>query len=154
MEKDARLFSCAHCYQQRMICSCCDRGNIYCSPECSQSARKEWVRSAGRRYQNTHRGKHKHAARQRRYRQCQKESSFAKAMEDKKVTHQGSPVSLANDLLSPELTKPTIDLMAETTSQIRCHFCHKRCSDFVRLGFMRGRTRVQTQHRTSWPLGP
>ena len=144
MEKDARLFNCAHCYQQRTICSCCDRGNIYCSPECSQSVRKERVRSAGRRYQNTHRGKSKHAARQRRYRQRQKE----------KVTHQGSPVSLTNDLLLPELTKPAMGSMAETTPQIRCHFCHKRCSDFVRLGFMRGRVGVQTQKKTSWPLGP
>lgn len=144
MEKDVRLFNCARCQQQTMICTCCDRGNIYCSPECSQSARKERGRSAGRRYQNTHRGKRKHAARQRRYRQRQKE----------KVTHRSSPVSGANDLLSPELTKPAMGSMAKMTSQIRCHFCHKHCSDFVRLGFMRGRTRVQTQNRTSWPLGP
>ncbi|MDR3544013.1 MAG: hypothetical protein P4L69_24120 [Desulfosporosinus sp.] len=151
MGKDARLFNCACCHQQTMICSCCDRGNIYCGSECSQSVRKDLARAAGRRYQNTHRGKLKHAARQRRYRQRQKES---KATQGKKVTHQGSPTPIANDLLSPELSKPAMDSMTETTPQIRCHFCHSRCSDFVRLGFMQGRTRVQTQNKTSWPLGP
>jgi len=144
MDKDSRLFNCVRCHQQCVICSCCDRGNIYCSPQCSQLSRQELKRASNRRYQNTQRGKHHHASRQRRYRQRQK----------KIVTHQGSPIHPANDLLSPELIEPTMRSMPVRTRSNRCHFCHKSCSGFIRIGFMRSHARVQTQRKTSWPLGP
>ncbi len=90
MEKSARLFNCARCHRQVVICSDCDRGNMYCGSGCAQLTRSESVRSAGRRYQNSSRGRFSHAARQRRYRQRQKQ----------KVTHQGSPPQAPNDLLN------------------------------------------------------
>ncbi len=68
MEITARLFNCARCRCQVAICNRCDRGNIYCSPRCSQRARYESQRAAGRRYQNTFQGRLTHAERQRRYR--------------------------------------------------------------------------------------
>jgi len=41
MQSSARLFNCARCRRQVVICSHCDRGNIYCSKRCSQTARRE-----------------------------------------------------------------------------------------------------------------
>jgi hypothetical protein len=49
MQSSARLFNCARCQRQVVICSHCDRGNIYCAKRCSQSARPQSRREAGRR---------------------------------------------------------------------------------------------------------
>jgi hypothetical protein len=79
MQNTARLFTCARCRAQVLICSRCDRGHIYCGPRCSQQARRESLRAAGRRYQHSRRGRLTHAERQHRYRR-----------RPHKVTHQGS----------------------------------------------------------------
>ena len=144
MEKDARLFNCALCHQQTVICGCCDRGNIYCGPACSKAARKTALLAAGRRYQKSRRGRLMHAFRQKQYRERLR----------KKVTHQSSLASKTNDSLSTELTDPALPLTSAKIEQHKCHFCHKKCSDFVRLGFIGRKVRVQTQKITSWPLGP
>jgi hypothetical protein len=34
----ARLFICAECRAQALICSCCDRGQIYCAGDCGPLA--------------------------------------------------------------------------------------------------------------------
>ncbi len=91
MENTARLFSCARCRTQVLICRRCDRGHIYCGPKCSQQARRESLRAAGRRYQRSRRGHLSHAERQRRYRR-----------RAHKVTHQGSAPTAPHDSLSPE----------------------------------------------------
>lgn len=126
MENCGRLFNCNHCRCQVVICSDCDRGNIYCS-DCSGVARAEAVRSAGKRYQNTPRGKHKHAARQQQYR----------LRVAKKVTHQGSPdLSLHDLLLDVSKGQPQIKLES-VTKEFCCHFCGNQCSPHLRLGFQR-----------------
>jgi hypothetical protein len=85
----ARLFMCAECHAQALICSCCDRGQIYCVGDCAAHARRRSERDAGRRYQTSRRGRLAHAERTRRYRvRC------------KNVTHHGSPLSPPDDLLS------------------------------------------------------
>ena len=75
----ARLFVCAGCRRQVLICSCCDRGQIYCAGNCAPYARRCSLRAAGRRYQTSRRGRLAHAVRARRYR-----------ARVKKVTHHGS----------------------------------------------------------------
>ena len=50
MQSSARLFNCARCRCHVVICSHCDRGNIYCGGRCSQRVRRQSVRAAGRRY--------------------------------------------------------------------------------------------------------
>jgi hypothetical protein len=77
MCSSARIFICARCRRQVVICSHCDRGNRYCGPSCAHSARRHPQREAAQRYQRTRRGRFAHAARQRRYRQRAN------------VTHQG-----------------------------------------------------------------
>lgn len=67
--RSARLYLCVRCYRQVVICSDCDRGNIYCAEACARTARQEKMRYAGRRYQTGYRGRCANAARQKRYRE-------------------------------------------------------------------------------------
>ena len=43
------------------FCSRCDRGQQYCGAHCNGLARRESLRAAGRRYQQSRRGRHCHA---------------------------------------------------------------------------------------------
>jgi hypothetical protein len=148
MNNCVRLFNCARCHQQVFICSRCDRGNIYCEAGCAQIARTESLRAAGRRYQASRCGRFTHAARQRRYRQRQKQ----------KVTHQGSPPTPTDDSIPSRLSEPVERVRAlapDRTDGRECHFCGGRCSDFVRLDFFHGRRRspsLEPQHPTPGTL--
>ena len=124
MENTARLYHCARCQCQVVICSDCDRGNIYCNKQCGEIARKASLRAAGRRYQRTRRGRFKHAERQRRYR-----------TKTKKVTHQGSPEPISNDPLPPR-SETTQSVAVIEDEGIRCHFCGRLCSAFLRQDFL------------------
>jgi len=151
----ARLFLCASCRAQAVICSCCDRGQIYCAGDCARHARRHAQGAAGRRYQSSRRGRLAHAARARRYRaRC------------KKVTHHGSPEPAVDGLLP---TGPPAMASAAASSDerqrqrvarhssrgggpaglslntqraaLRCHWCGRPCPDVVRQGFLRRRWR-------------
>ena len=63
-----RLFVCARCGCAVVVCRCCDRGQIYCNGDCSAQARRRTVHCAGRRWQQSRRGRRMHAARMARYR--------------------------------------------------------------------------------------
>jgi hypothetical protein len=132
MQGNARLFHCVRCRCQVVICSHCDRGNIYCGKRCAESARRQSRREAGRRYQRTRRGRFAHAARQRRYRRRRRQ----------KVTHQGSPPVL------PDETLPTASRTSARGSNvaaavagdgIRCHLCGRVCAPFLRQAFLHRR---------------
>lgn len=138
----ARLYLCAGCRVQVIICSCCDRGHIYCAGHCAKETRHNAQREAGRRYQSTYRGRCNHAKRARDYRARQK-----------KVTHQGSLPQPADDLMSagmaltpstptPQRSPP--DFPREAPS--RCHWCGRLCSPFVRIGFLRRRRGADRDH--------
>ncbi len=139
METTARLFNCARCRRQVVLCSHCDRGNIYCSRGCARQARRESVNAARRRYQRSRRGRFSHAERQRRYRARQR-----------KVTHQGSPSAARCD--SPAWTPnasagpQSVTRSAPLSEGIGCHRCGRRCSAFIRLRFLRGRARRRASH--------
>ena len=49
------------------VCRECDHGQVYCGEQCSKSARRSSERRAGAKYQASKRGRHNHAARQRKY---------------------------------------------------------------------------------------
>ena len=125
----ARLFQCALCYTQTLICSLCDRGHQYCSASCSGKARRESLRRANRKYAQSRHGKHHNAERQRRYR----------LRKIRKVTDQGSkptppPVSLPLLVSTPGL-KGFAPVVARSLSQV-CHFCLARISRFLRNDFL------------------
>jgi hypothetical protein len=136
MRSSARLFNCARCRCQVVICSHCDRGHIYCGKRCSETARRQSQREAARRYQKTRRGRFAHAARQRRYRQRRRA----------KVTHQGSlPVLPAETLPAESRTSAqrSEELGAVPADGIRCRLCGRVCSHFVRQSFLRRRPRCE-----------
>jgi hypothetical protein len=130
----ARLFLCVGCRMQVLICSCCDRGQIYCAEDCARRARRCSLHCAGRRYQNGPTGRRRHAARQGRYR-----------ARDKKVTHHGSLPPRPDDLLAPGSPVSASDAAAPQDRPRRtithCHWCGRRCPPLVRQGFLRRRGR-------------
>lgn len=68
----ARLYDCLSCMTKVIICSNCDRGNVYCV-QCAPIAKAKSKKAAAKRYQNSRQGRLNHAKRQRAYRQRQKE---------------------------------------------------------------------------------
>jgi hypothetical protein len=102
-----RLFVCAWCGGEVVVCSCCDRGQIYCGVDCAGQARRRTLRGAGRRCQQTRRGRRMHAARMVRYRAklAQGFVGVAVGMADEGwpreiVTHHGSPAPPTGDLVA------------------------------------------------------
>lgn len=138
----ARRRLCARCHVPFLICSHCDRGQRYCGPVCSRAARRSSVRAAGRRYQDSRRGRHTHAARQRRYRERHRGSP------PEKVTHQGSPPPPLADGMSLDPTappRPSDDTAPSPPMAVpRCQFCGRPCAELYRLDFLRHRRAVRT----------
>ena len=126
-ELAGRRYLCASCYTEVLICSPCDRGNRYCSGDCAEKARAASMKLAGQRYQKSLAGSHKHAERQRRYRDKQT-----------KEMHQGSPRQPFSDLLS---VIPMPQLVIASPLPWHCHFCSQSQSQFVRNDFLRRRIR-------------
>lgn len=148
-EGSARLFLCARCRVQALICSCCDRGQIYCAGGCAQEARQQAQRVAGQRYQASRRGRLTHAARSGRWRARQKN-----------VTHQGSPSrppdagvpmdATAAASAPPVAPSSEVDAPSQNESAFwRCRWCGRRCSPLVRMGFLRRRWRGRRRDQTS-----
>lgn len=127
MEPPGRRYLCAHCRCAVLICCRCDRGQRYCADGCAKVARANSVRAAGQRYQASPRGRHAHAARQRRYR-----------LRQEKVTHHGSPPPPPPALLPSDPTTPKTSVSPPPR---HCHFCGKEQVEAVRQGFLRGRIR-------------
>jgi len=131
MEATGRLFLCACCREQVLICRRCDRGQRYCRT-CAKDVRRASMREAGRRYQQSRQGRFAHAARARRHR-----------ARNKKVTHQGSP-DLANDaVLRQDSTDAALAIVAlgapAGTCMSRCHCCARALPPLVRTGPLRRR---------------
>jgi len=130
----ARRFLCGACRSAALICSFCDRGQIYCGAGCARRARQCSLRDAGRRYRASHQGRRNQARRTARWRDRQKN-----------VTHHGSPPPSADDLLPSGA--PVVARDAASPGDRRrpatphCHWCGRRCPDFVRQGFLRRRIR-------------
>jgi hypothetical protein len=143
MDRTARFYNCASCFQHTVICNRCDRGNIYCVSSCSRQARLLNHRKANQTYQNSPKGRQKHARRQQRYRERQKEKK-------KKVTDQGSSDLPPNDLLSNE---PNEDKSRQPDA-LYCHFCGEPVSSFLRNGYLRYHRNEKSVYSSSWPLGP
>lgn len=124
-----RLFNCARCHEQVIICTDCDRGQIYCANGCAELVRQASLHAANARYQKSRKGKHNHAQRQRRYRRHQQDKN-------KKVTYQGSPEKSDHDVLPLSPAKPNKTKLDFKTGELHCHFCKKSVSNFLRTIFL------------------
>ncbi len=120
MKYATRLYYCLSCIVKVIICSNCDKGNVYCV-QCAPIAKAKSKKAAAKRYQNSRQGRINHAKRQRAYRQRQKEIN-------KKVTHMGSQKSPLYDLLSIKRNSSIEkgnNVSIKTTQTSKCDFCSK-----------------------------
>ena len=128
-----RLFLCSRCRR-------CDRGQIYCGPDCALEVRRSNQREARRRYQETDRGRRMHAGRSRKYR-----------ARGRRVTDQGPTLGTPGD----QQPEPARAAVAEAQAAIinaagrltACHRCGHPVPDRVRMGpIHRPQRRVITLH--------
>lgn len=88
--RSARLFLCARCRDQVLLCSHCDRGQQYCGRACANASRRERRQDSAERYQRSLRGRRMHAARAACWRRRRRALRQHVAPGDThKVTHQG-----------------------------------------------------------------
>jgi hypothetical protein len=131
-EASCRMFLCARCRCQVLVCRWCDRGQIYCVGTCAQDARRDGQRQARRRYQATPRGRAMHAERNRRYR------ARGQRVTDHGLTkeHEAGPLlRLEGDAASSE---PSSSRRAPGPPGHQfCHQCGRRASVFLRLSALR-----------------
>jgi hypothetical protein len=141
-----RLFVCACCGCEVVVCSRCDRGQIYCGVDCAGQARRQTLRGAGRRCQQTRRGRRMHAARMVRYRAKLAQGSAGVGLPDEGgsreiVTHQGSPAPPTGDLVADGATTMPRDDASPVEppgrAMTRCHWCGRCCLLPLRRGFLR-----------------
>ena len=157
MARSARLFLCARCRDQVLLCSHCDRGQQYCSRACSSASRRERRRNAAERYQSSRRGQLKHAARTACWRQRRRSMrKDADRGDIDKVTHQGCPDAgvevplLACDTPDACETPAVIGSVVDTapasagtvppaapTAALTCRRCARLLLPHVRLGYLR-----------------
>lgn len=102
-DEPSRRFLCARCSAPTLVCSHCDRGQIYCAAGCAAAVRQQSQRDAGRRYQGSLRGRFRHAARTRRWRERQALLAVPVARSQiatpQSVTHQGSLLPASDAVL-------------------------------------------------------
>lgn len=127
MKHSSRLFYCSFCLQQVVICSYCDRGNIYCGPKCALTARKQYCKASNKRYQKTTKGRFNNALRQKRFRAHQKN----------KVTDHGSHNIYQNALLIKAKNNATSNVIKQKMSEFTCCFCNKTGFYWLRHDFLR-----------------
>ena len=156
MDPPARLFLCARCRTQVVLCSHCDRGNRYCGRPCRRLAREAARRDSASRYQRSWRGRLAHAERSRRWRQRRRARGDAGGDaggdgggREQNVTHQGCPpgpvaaplVAWTHPTTSAPEPADTADTAATAmtiaTSPWRCRRCARPQPGWVRQGFVR-----------------
>jgi len=128
MSPSARLFHCARCHRQVILCRACDRGHVYCGKGCAQAARRASVQRAGIRYRRTRRGRLSNAERQHRYRARRQ-----------KVTHHRSvapppPAVLADS--AARAGRPAFRTRPDGPTAIRCHRCGREVDPFLRRDYL------------------
>jgi len=161
MDQPARLYLCARCRVQVVLCSRCDRGNRYCGRPCRRLAREDARRQTAQRYQRSWHGRMAHAQRSRRWRQ-RRAAAAGKGDDAHNVTHQGSragvaaaplvawthhsatvvPADIAADITAhsaPQELAPaaTLTTFATLTTCWNCRRCGERQPAALRLGFVR-----------------
>ena len=127
MQTSSRLYQCARCHAQVIVCSRCDRGHRYCRGGCAQIARADSLKRARKKYQSSRPGRFNNAARQQRFRQREKQI----------VTYQGSIKKRLRDLLAIQLTRPEKTQMPWLPGALlQCHHCGEVCEPFLRHDFL------------------
>jgi hypothetical protein len=135
LEESHRIFNCAKCSRQVIICRACDRGDIYCSDLCAREQRTRSLSEAGKRYQGSFEGRRHHAARQAKYRERHSAS-------EEKVTHHGSTATPECGSTNIVTTAAPVSDAAQLCQRISgpvllCHKCKLPCGALTRRDFWR-----------------
>ena len=164
MDQPARLFLCARCRVQVVLCSRCDRGNRYCGRACSHQAREDARRQTAQRYQRSWHGRIAHAQRSRRWRQhfVARAADGSRGDDAHNVTHQGSRTGVAwaalvawtHDSTTVELVDTADDITGHSTAQEptiaracwACRRCAARQPAALRQGFLRHGLLARRRH--------
>ena len=116
-----RLCRNTDCRNLFFICTCCDRGQRYCSSDCRSQARCRQLRAANRRHQRSVEGRLDHRDRQRAYR-CRR---FPR-----RVTDQGSqavksrpPSESGKAVTMPTLVPLSVRPCERRGNGLRCVIC-------------------------------
>ena len=165
MDCSARMFLCARCRDQVLVCSDCDRGQRYCTRTCSGLVRRAARRDAARRYQRSRGGRVAHAARSRRWRirqhRVQAETTCCEGVNI--VTHQGSidaPADAPLGTCTSDSTAPNVTAdagfsegvsVASVVAAGRCRRCGAALTPWVRQGFLRHSTGVRAARHDHSP---
>jgi predicted ATP-dependent serine protease len=172
MDRPARLFLCARCRVQVVLCSRCDRGNRYCSRQCRHQAREQARRETAQRYQRSWHGRIAHAQRSRRWRQrrAARDAAVGAGVDAQNVTHQGSrpgagsaPLAAwTHDSTAVEVAGKASDVTALSAPQElaiatltmgatcwACRRCGARQPAALRLGFVRHGLPARRRHDPS-----
>jgi len=139
MPESHRIFNCARCGMQVVICTHCDRGNRYCSKRCSRPAREESKRQSGALYQLTERGRINHAARQARLEERKANLTHhgsSQVPEDLPISPRATDVDVAEEEVNDDEETMQGPALASIPGQMRCHFCGRTCGSFSRVGFL------------------
>jgi hypothetical protein len=150
MKATARLYNCARCRRQVILCSYCDNGNIYCFDSCAAQTRRESTQQANKRYRQSQKGRMKAAHRQARFRQRKRDQVAQQAALEQKVTHQGSPeesssapivTGLENKHFEQQTPITVVSLPVRTSSanKIYCDCCGRAVQLHLRRGYLRNR---------------
>ena len=170
MDQPARLYLCARCRVQVILCSRCDRGNRYCGRQCRHQARMQARRQTAQRYQRSWHGRIAHAQRSRRWRQrrAARDAVAGTGVDAHDVTHQGcrlgvaaaplvawthnsataAPADMAADITvrsAPQELAPAAMLTTVATSWA-CRHCGERQPAALRLGFVRHGVPARRRH--------
>lgn len=160
-DNSGRIFNCARCHRQRIICRSCDRGNRYCSEECAETARRESLKRARLRFQKSSEGRALHCAAQKRHRQRKASSDFEKSgpadrnqtensalpepvnistgctkeISIPSVMDHGSPAGRNHGIVMAMAAKRRLKQAREQDQekqQVRCDMCGACCGPFLR----------------------
>ena len=150
-EVSCRMFLCARCRSQSLICRRCDRGQIYCMGSCARDARREGQREAHRRHQATPRGRTMHAERNRRYRARVGRVTDHGPTSEHATGHLGGSRAVPAGLSEPSPS-------GRSPGHYRCHHCGRPASTFLRLASLRPRGnrggKAQIRQRNTRPDRP
>ena len=103
------------------ICTCCDRGQRYCSAECRRQARCQQHRAANRRHQRSAEGRLDHRDRQRAYR-CR---HFRRRVTDQgsQSSASGSPSEGGKAVTMPAVAPLVVRPRERRVFWMRCVVC-------------------------------
>ena len=122
-QRGDRLFSCERCGALVSICRTCDRGNRYCSRQCSRASRAESSRRSNARYRRTPIGRRNQRRRQKAYRARQAVAHAAS---------EGQPRGFACPLgTSPTTDKAVVSLGDRPDQGVRDTHVFGRASSLI-----------------------